>query len=71
MHMIEFLFGVFIGVWMGQTMPLPSVHKYVLSLGSRSESGNITSSKEVSKEAEELDQVPLFTGDMPTELPSV
>jgi len=67
--MLEFLFGVMVGVWMGQTIPLPSVHKYVMTIGARVEPSAPTNGD--GSEQPEEEEVPLFTGNMPTPLTSV
>jgi len=62
--MFEFLFGFFVGVWAGQALPLPSVGVYLQSY--------FASKVEVVQEQEEKeDQVPLFTGNISTQVPSV
>lgn len=62
--MFEFLFGFFVGVWAGQALPLPSVGVYLQSY--------FASKVEVVQEQEEKeDQVPLFTGSISTQVPSV
>lgn len=58
--MLEFLFGIFLGIWVGQQVPLPSVHHYVLSRFQPPPPAVET------KEDEQEDSIPLFTGDMPT-----
>lgn len=67
--MFEFLFGVFIGVWMGQKMALPSVHKFVLSFWEHKDTKSVKDNAEAKEE--EIETVPLFTGEMPEHLPSV
>ena len=57
--MFEFLFGFVLGVWAGQSMPLPSVGQYV--------QGYFTPKVEQSVvENKEEEEKPLFTGKMPT-----
>lgn len=65
--MFEFLFGFFVGVWAGQALPLPSVGVYLQSyFASKVEVSSIQE-----KEEENEDHVPLFTGNIPTQVPSV
>ena len=63
--MLEFLFGIFIGIWMGQQIPMPSVHQWVLS---RFQPAVVQDNATVEVDEQE-EQIPLFTGDMPA--PSV
>ncbi len=62
--MFEFLFGFILGVWAGQALPLPSVGVYVQSY--------FVPKVEVAPATEEVndeEQQPLFTGEMPVEVP--
>lgn len=61
--MFEFLVGMFLGVWAGQVLPLPSVGDYVKSFWIKDRP---TVSIEESQEEEEA---PLFTGEIPTMVP--
>lgn len=63
-EMFEFLFGFILGVWAGQALPLPSVGVYVQSY--------FVPKVEVVPSPEEVkdeEQQPLFTGEMPVEVP--
>lgn len=62
--MFEFLFGFILGVWAGQALPLPSVGVYVQSYFVHTPPA--APSKEEVKDEE---QQPLFTGEMPVEVP--
>ena len=56
--MFEFLFGFLLGVWAGQSMPLPSVSQYVQGyFVPKVEQKNVETKPEEEK--------PLFSGDMP------
>ena len=64
--MFEFLFGFILGVWAGQALPVPSVGIYVQSY--------FVPKVETAPPKEEVkdeEQQPLFTGEMPVEVPSV
>lgn len=63
--MLEFLFGWIIGVWMGQQLPLPSVHAQLQQWWNKPALQNNTANSE-SVESAEQETVPLFTGDMPS-----
>lgn len=58
--MIEFIFGVLFGVWIAQQFPLPSVQKYIQQWW-----------QPVITEEEEEETIPIFTGDIPIQVPSV
>ena len=62
--MLEFLFGLITGVWMGQQLPLPSVQEYVKRFWDAKTSTAIAAQDE-SKTEEQEDTVPLFSGQMP------
>ena len=61
--MLEFLFGWIVGVWMGQQLPLPSVHEKIQTWWDKPQ---ITNQADENKTEETL---PIFTGEMPS--PSV
>jgi hypothetical protein len=61
--MIEFIFGVLFGVWTAQQFPLPSVQKYIQQWWQPS----IT--EEENSDNDET--IPIFTGEIPTQSPSV
>ena len=64
-EMFEFLVGFILGVWAGQSLPLPSVGDYVRSYWVvRQQQPAVT---EAQKEEEEE---PLFTGEMPLSVPT-
>ena len=64
--MFEFLFGFILGVWGGQTLPLPSVGTYVQSYFVPN-----VEAPPVSEEVNDEEEQPLFTGEIPTHVPSV
>jgi len=63
-HMFEFLVGFVLGVWAGQSVPLPSVGDYVRSYWVPRRVPAVTTAQ---KEEEEQ---PLFTGTMPLSVPT-
>jgi|TARA_B110000091_G_C13455855_1_gene326007 hypothetical protein len=63
--MFEFLFGFLLGVWAGQSMPLPSVGVYVQSYFIPKVTAPPVEQPQVKEEEE------MFTGEMPTHVPSV
>jgi len=67
-HMLEFLFGWVIGVWMGQQFPLPSVQTFIRNWWQTKVETNASPLVEEAT-SEDHESVPLFTGDMPS--PSV
>lgn len=61
--MLELLFGLFIGVWLAQQLPMPDVHHFVMSrIPTLIEDKKEGESKE---DGENKDDIPLFTGDLP------
>jgi len=62
--MFEFLFGFLLGVWAGQSMPLPSVGIYVQSYFIPKVEAPPVKQTQVKKEEE------MFTGEMPTHVPT-
>lgn len=60
--MLEFLFGFLLGVWAGQSVPLPSVGNYIENFWVRQPS------QVIDKMDEETG--PLFTGTIPTTVPT-
>ena len=60
--MLEFLFGFLLGVWAGQSVPLPSVGNYIETFWVRQPS------QVIDKMDEETG--PLFTGTIPTTVPT-
>ena len=63
--MLEFLFGIFIGIWMGQQIPMPSVHQWVLARFQPA----LVQDKPTVEVGDEQEEIPLFSGEMPA--PSV
>jgi hypothetical protein len=64
--MLEFIFGMITGVWMGQQFPLPSVQEYVRRFLASKTAPAIVASETVEETKEENEEsVPLFTGQMP------
>lgn len=64
--MFEFLFGFILGVWGGQTLPLPSVGTYIQSyFVPKVEPAAVT------EEVNDEEQQPLFTGEIHTQVPTV
>ena len=63
--MLEFLFGWILGVWMGQQLPLPSVHAQVQQWWNKPTIQNVTQPS-TDETPSEQETVPLFTGEMPT-----
>ena len=61
--MFEFLFGFILGVWAGQALPLPSVGTYVQSY--------FVPKAETQQEVKDEEEQPLFTGEMPVQVPVV
>lgn len=61
--MLEFLFGIFFGVWMGQQLPMPNVHRWVITRFSPPQVEDKPPSDD--QDVDEEETVPLFTGDMP------
>lgn len=59
--MFEFLFGFLLGVWAGQSVPLPSVAIYVQSY--------FVPKVEPPKQTQVEEEEPLFTGQIPTHVP--
>lgn len=59
--MFEFLFGFILGVWAGQSVPLPNVGTYVQSY--------FAPKVEATEEVSDKEQQPMFTGVMSTEVP--
>jgi hypothetical protein len=57
--MFEFLFGFVLGVWAGQSMPLPSMGQYVQGYFTPKVEQTVVENKEE-------EEKPLFTGKMPT-----
>jgi len=62
--MFEFLFGFLLGVWAGQSMPLPSVANYVQSYFIPKVKAPPVEQSQVKEEEE------IFTGSMPTHVPT-
>ena len=69
-NMIEFLFGLILGVWMGQQLPLPSVQMYIQNwwnnpaINNAAQNAGQTNVDEEEKPVEV--SVPVFTGEMPS-----
>lgn len=63
--MIEFLFGLILGVWMGQQLPLPSVHMYIQNWWNNPAINNTGQTNVDEEEKPVEDSVPVFTGEMP------
>jgi len=63
--MFEFLFGFLLGVWAGQSMPLPSVGIYVQSYFIPKVKDPLVAEQTQVKKEEEM-----FTGEMPTHVPT-
>jgi len=59
--MFEFLFGFILGVWAGQSVPLPNVGTYVQSY--------FVPKVEASEEVIDKEEQSMFTGAMSTEVP--
>ena len=73
-HMLEFLFGWLIGVWMGQQLPLPLVqtvaHNWWFPNSTVDSTTTVNDSSTVSDAMkEDHESSPLFTGDMPAATP--
>lgn len=60
--MLEFLFGFIIGVWAGQSVPLPSVGNYVETFWAQK-------TQQVIEKVDE-ENGPVFTGDIHTTVPT-
>lgn len=57
------MFGLFIGVWIAQQLPMPDVHRFVISripLFVEDKKDN-----ENKEEEKDQDEIPLFTGELP------
>jgi hypothetical protein len=60
--MLEFIFGFLIGVWAGQSIPLPSVANYIETFWAQK-------TQQVIEKADE-ETGPVFTGKMHTTVPT-
>jgi len=64
--MLEFIFGILTGIWMGQQFPLPSVQEYVRRVFASKTTSAVTASENTEVSNEEIEEsVPLFSGQMP------